>query len=404
MASKAALAFDRSKRTPADLKKFWNADPLGAAKWLENVAKATDGKIEGLAQVKKILAGRGTDEFKAEKLKALVEKRPQIFEVLGAMGEAQAARAPTLGWSATPQGYAEAPAFTGTLKLEKGIVKLQTSRGTFDLDLSRTNWRDEVETAFLNQVVTIKGYPSADGKTLFIDQFAPGAEADFISGRIDIEGDKVYVAPANTWSGAKIEITHPELKKLLKGGGGLVDYSPAGVILPGKVEVKKNGEAVYPHNPEDGFYLLGRITKLNVRKLPGKRVLHELQTGYFRVTDAIAPAGLKVPAKSKPGARVGPAGDTTDGDTGPDVGRRTFFYVKILGPDANANAGQLNGVRRLEVTWVGDASDQGRHAFSGATTAQNLAQVAKAVPAATPAKMTAEDATFIPEDAAKFGK
>ncbi len=424
---KAALVFDRSQRTVSDLKKFWAEDPVGAAQWLGRVKQAAAKPVPELDAVARILSEHGSDAMAAAtKLREYAATTPQLFEVVADFGAHQAARSSTLGWEASgADPWPEAPAFTGTLRLVDGKPTLETTRGSYTIELGTPNWRDEPETVFLDRTVTIKGFPSADGKSISMEQFAPGASADFVAGRILVEGDRVFVSPngdeplspeilqaaglpvPETPIDAKppprAEITDPAFKALLLGDAekGLVNYAPAGVILPGKVEVK-NGVAVYPHKPE-AFYLLGRFQVPSVKQLPHGKVLHQIETGYFRTTDAIASKRLEVPAELLPGAQnVGPPGDPTIGgiiSAEKGEGRRTFFYVNVLPPDATVEGATLEGERRMEVTWLGRAADLGVHREPTDAKAANLREVAMTLPAAVPS-----NEGFAPADAVKLPK
>jgi hypothetical protein len=401
ISSKASITFDHSARTAEDLRTFWNEDPLGAAQWLRKVGRAARNSVGPIDQVAQILAQRTADSFKAQALRELAASTPQLFDIVGAFGESLPVKA--MGWDAAPNDWMDPPEFTGTLKLnEQNNPVLETERGIFKLSYlgGASGWRDEVETAFLNQVVTIKGYPSADGTGLAIAQFGPGATGDFISGRIQVEGGKVYVSPTGSISQAA-EIVDPELKRLLAGDPthNLVPYNPAGVILPGRAEMEE-GRFVYKGTAADGFYILGRIMRPNVLALPSGEELHLFETGYFRNTDAIAPADMPIGADVLPNAVVGPPGDFTSGSTQPNEGRRTFFFIKILPPEVQIPGATLTNVRRFEVRWVGHASDQGTH-FS-VVVATNLRDVARAVPAAVPASVTEAQAGFKPEGIKPF--
>lgn len=420
---KPALAFDRSPRGVADLKRFFADDPLGAATWLGKVKQAAAKPVPELDAVAQILSEHGTDALKETRLRAYAASTPQLFEVVSDFGAHQAARSSTLGWDVSDhEPWPEAPAFTGTLKLVDGKPTLETTRGSYTLELGTPNWRDEPETVFLDRTVTIKGFPSADGKALSMEQFAPGSSSDYVSGRILVEGERVFVSPngdvplsAEVLQAAglpvpevpidakpppRAEITDPAFKALLLGDAkrGLANYAPAGVILPGKVEVR-DGVAVYPHQPE-AFYLLGRFQVPNVKDLPHGKRLHQIETGYFHPTDAIASQRLEVPYELMPGAKnVGPADDTTIGgviSAEKGEGRRTFFYVNVIPPEATVEGTELKGERRMEVTWLGRTADLGMH--GGPTEkATNLAEVAKTIPAAT----TAEEG-FAPRDEVKL--
>lgn len=419
---KAALAFDRSARSVSDLKKFWSEDPLGAASWLSKVKQAAVQPLPELDAVAKILSEAGTDAMKASKLRELAAITPQLFEVVGDYGAHQAARSSTLGWEASAADpWPEAPAFTGTLRLVDGKPTLETTRGNYTLELGTPNWRDEPETVFLDRTVTIKGFPSADGKSLSMEQFAPGSSADYVAGRILVEGDRVFISPngdqplsAEILQAAglpvpevlpdakpppRAEITDPAFKKLLLGdqSRGLANYAPAGVILPGKVEVK-DGVAVYTQKPE-AFYLLGRFQIPNVKDLPHGKVLHQIETGYFHATDAVASKKLEVPAELMPGGHVdNPPGDTTIGGViaaNKGEGRRTFFYVNVLPNDATVEGAELHGERKMEVSWLGRVADLGMHG-EATEKATNLRDVAMSVPAAS-----TSNEGFAPADAVK---
>ncbi|MBX7098951.1 MAG: hypothetical protein K1X89_14675 [Myxococcaceae bacterium] len=416
----AALTFDRSARTAADLKTFWNADPLAAAKWLATLKNAAAAAVPELDAVTRVLAGHTSDSFKASALRELASQTPRLFELVADYGALQAARTTTVGWSATEQDpWPEAPAFTGTLSLVDGKPTLETTRGSFTLELGSPNWRDEPETAFLGRTVTIKGFPSGDGKALSIEQFGPGSSPDFTSGRILVDhalgkafiapngdvplGPEAWVAagltpppdaPPNPTPPPKAEITDPAFVKLLLGdaGKGLADYSPAGVILPGKV-VLKHGVPVYEHKPRS-FYILGRFQHPDVQALPHGKVLHQIETGYFHATDAVAPARLTVADELRPGGKnPNPPGDDTIGGAiaaANGEGRRTFFYVQLLQPDAVVDGADLHNDRRMGVSWIGRASDVGLHG-PATTKATTLKDVAMSLPAAAP-----EEQSFAP--------
>lgn len=378
----AALTFDGSRRTPADVKTFFQADPLAAGKWLANVSRAAVEKPAGISEVEKVLASALTDELKARALTKLVELSPALLELAGALGATQAARTETMKWVAEPQlPWVEPPSFTGRLEVIDGAPTLVTTRGSFVINYDGFHWRDEVETAFAGSVVTLKGFPSADGKTLAFSQFAPGSSDEFVSGRVLVVQGRVYVAPHNKRS-YSAEVTDPELKRLLLGDpdNNVASYAAAGVILPGTVVVE-DGNAIFKGKAESGFYLLGRVLE---RAEPNTEV--KLESGY-NVPSRGTVNGAVVPAELQPGALVGPTGDTTLGDTPDSQGRRSFFFVK---PRLEANADDFEPTRRFDLVWAGKASDVGQHGALSAP-ATTLQSVADAVPASS------EDAPFEPK-------
>lgn len=403
----AALRFDRSARTQADLKQFWKEDPVSAAKWLGQLSRAAAVVPPELSGLTKLLDAHATDALLTARLHDYARLTPKLFEVMGDFGALQTARTSTIGWDATDlDPWPEAPSYTGTLRLIDGMPTLVTTRGSFSLESGNPNWRDEPETAFLDQTVTVKGFVSADGGSLSVEQFSPGDSAEFVSGRLLVEGDRVFISPGGDVPLApevliaaglpvpvttdakpppRAEVTNLNFASMLLGDAekGLVNYAPAGVILPGKVEIRA-GTAVYDHEPES-FYLLGRFQQPKVAGLEDGSTVHRIETGYFRTTDALAPAGLEVNPELLPGAvNVGPAGDPTIGGViaaEKGEGRRTFFKVDILSPDFELNEFPLKSERRVEVKWIGRASDLGVH-HENAPKAETLKDVAQRLPAA----------------------
>ena len=413
--SKAATAFDRSQHNPNNLKTFWSKDPVTAAKWTVSVAKAAGVASKSIDQVEKLLSGKGSDEAKATKLAKLIEGEPGLLNLTDAqaMAKMQTEGAKNLAWEAAPA--TEPMRITGRPVLEDGKVKFQTTHGTFDIDMSRT-WREEIETTFLNEIVTMKGVPSADGKSIKVDQWGPGTEP-FFSGRVQVQNGEVYVTPSGSVDEQAALVTHPELKRILMNKGPDSDWAawnPVGVLLPGDaVKNEATGKLEYPDFPEQGFYILGRLMKLNTGELPDGRVVHLADTGYFKKTAAFGPKDMRIPEDAKPGAWPFPEGDTTTGSTTKgETGPRVFFFAKPVASDTQIEGLDLTGgtppyTRAVELTWVSKAADVGVRENANrawnytepviADLNERVAAIAKAAPAAEP-RMTAADATFIPED------
>lgn len=418
----AARGFDQSAKTGADLKKFWSEDPAGAATWLSEVARGSTNAPPALAE----LAKAAKLNAPADQLQAIVTRLftadQGLFDSIGtaiATAQAQAAGQANMGWTAAPAAAgAVGPAadalptaanFVGHLqKNDQGVVQFKTATGTYDVDLSTTDWREEIETAFMRdkngqpQLMTMKGFPSVDGKRIYAQQFAPGSDPNFIAARVRVEGDKVYLATIGWGASDKIEVTNPEFKKLLKGDDaqGLANYSPAGMILPGNVKTDpQTGAKTYDENPQ-AFFILGRTMHLDVGS-DEKYDYHELDTGYFKATGARAPKGMTVPDASKPGGAKWDATDTsTHGSTTDTTGPRAFFYAKILPleekfPEVAKFTRTLQ--RRIEITAVSDQGDNGIHSPSSSPMSNDFATLAKTVPASAP-EHTAAQGTLDPAD------
>lgn len=414
MISKAAAAFDRTKHNPRELAKFWKADPLAAARWTVNVAKASGAKSKAIDQLEKVLSGKGTDEAKAQKLTKLVAEEPGLLKLSDAkaMAKAQTEGAKSLSWEAAEK--AESSQITGRPVLDDGKVKFKTTHGTFDLEMPYT-WREEIETAFLDEIVTVKGIPSADGKSIKVDQWGPGTEPMF-SGRVQVQGDEVYITPSGSVGADAALVTNPELKRILMNKGPDSDWAawnPVGVLLPGEPKLNETTKKLeYDQFPEEGFYILGRLMKLNIQELPDGRTVHLADTGYFKKTAAFGSKDLPIPAESKPGAWPFPEGDTSTGSTTKgETGPRVFFFAKPVASDTKVEGLDLTGgtppfTRAVELTWVSKPADVGsrntRNWNDPAPTPAadlnvRIEQMARTLPAAEP-KMKPEEATFVPED------
>lgn len=455
----AAARFDQSTKSGADLRAFYEQDPSGAAIWLGEVARASTNPPAELAPLAKASVQNAPIDQLVDLVRQAIGGRPDLFDAVGAAiatARAQTTGAVTLGWAAaipndTPMPPPEpAPAvapveggppvpmpppvpaaafaavpiaapvmpaatttpasFVGHLqKNEAGVVQFKTATGVFDVDLSTTDWREEIETTFLRnkrgepQLLTVKGFPSEDGKRLYVQQFAPGSDPSFIAARVRVEGEKVFLSTIGYGAGAneKIEVTHPEFVKLLRGdeANGLVNYQPAGMILPGLPKVDPaTGARTYDLLPE-GFFILGRTMKLDVGA-DETHAYHELDTGYFRATGARAPKNLVVPPQSAPGGAQWDATDSTHGSTTAVNGPRAFFYAKILPHDTKFPDGlQFTRPlqRKLEISAVSDQGDNGVHSPSTTKLSSDFGTVATLVPASAP-EHTAAQGSLDPAD------
>lgn len=231
-------------RTPESFKAWAAEEPQAAATWLGKVARTLGA----------------ADVFAAEPARL-----GEAFDQLGARAIAtvQTERAASIGWS-TQEPIADAPAITGTLRLENGEPVLDTPAGTLSMvsanffELEGNDWQKNHflgghdVAAFAGQVVTVKGWPAegwAPGAPakLVVEEFAPGSSPDFVSGRVMVQGDDVLV---RVRPGKDVKVLDPVLKAQLAA------YPQLGVILPGAVE--KTGDTYsFAAHPEDYYVLLG---------------------------------------------------------------------------------------------------------------------------------------------------
>lgn len=231
-------------RTPESFRAWAAEDPQAAASWLGKVARTV---------------GAG-DQFSLEP-----SKLGEAFDQLAARAIAtvQTERAASIGWS-TQEPVSDAPAITGTLRLENGEPVLDTPAGKLSMvsanffELEGNDWQKNHflgghdVVAFAGQVVTVKGWPDASWAPgapakLVVEEFAPGSSSDFVTGRVLVQGDDVLV---RVRPGKDVKVLDPVLKAQLAA------YPQLGVILPGAVE--KNGDAYsFSGHPDDYYVLLG---------------------------------------------------------------------------------------------------------------------------------------------------
>lgn len=431
--SSAARAFDQSAKTGADVRKFWDADPAGAATWISEIARGSTNAPPALHALAKAAKLNAPVDQLQELVRQAFGADQSLFDSIGqaiATAQAQAAGAAGLGWSAGAPGAAPAPVaaapvaavtppapgemptpanFVGYLqKSEAGVVQFKTQTGTYDVDLSTTDWREEIETAFMRdrrgnpQLLTMKGFPSADGKRIYAQQFAPGANPNFIAARVRVEGDNVFLSRIGYGAGAddKVQVTHPDFVKLLKGdtAQNLANYMPAGMILPGLINTNAEGKKTYDDFPQ-AFFILGRTMQLNVGS-DEHYDYHDLDTGFFKKTGARSPKGMVVPDASKPGGAKWDEKDTTKGSTTDATGPRAFFYARILPheekfPETITFPRGLD--RKLEITAVSDQGDNGVHSPSASPISQDFGVLGRTVPASAP-EHTEAQGTLDPVD------
>lgn len=257
MASDLALSFSRT-RTPETLRAWLQGEPAAAAAWLKAAAQ-----VSGAVGV-----GQAADAFSTAATPQALDAAVAGFTQLsaGALGAVQAARAPTLGWAA--QASEDPPAITGVVSLaDDGSAVLTTAEGLAftlqnssawsagdgrgDLDYHLTIGRDA--QVFAGQTVTVRGWPDASWKpgdttgSVLVEDFAPGASPDYLSGRVLVEGDRVSV---RVRADKVVPITDPDFAASLK------PFDMLGVVLPGAPQRAADGALSYSR-PQGDFWILG---------------------------------------------------------------------------------------------------------------------------------------------------
>lgn len=253
MLSAAAKTFASAPRTPASFRELANAEPQAAASWLLRFADAA-GIAGAPIQELKALEQQSFDSetSRAAAFGAFFSQNTKVADMVD-LGNLQAARANTLGFTVVePTSAVKQPAWlTGTVKMTGGVVQLDVGGRTFKVD--SPNWQASLQFeyfeanalgAFDGKTVTVKAYPTG-AETLAVEEFAPGVGTNFVSGRLQLQGDKIGVrVRPDKW----VAIRDPELQKLLHG------YAKLGVIIPGKV-VQEGNQFVLEGSAKD-FWML----------------------------------------------------------------------------------------------------------------------------------------------------
>ncbi|MBX7096220.1 MAG: hypothetical protein K1X89_00785 [Myxococcaceae bacterium] len=254
MPSVAATTFLSSALTPADWRQFRAADPQGAVRWAAAFAAQNGLSVAGLERLR---GARDTDTFAAQSTQQLFA----TVENALSLGATQEARAATLGWNA--QVPLQPPALTGTLRMSGEQVLLETPSATLQVvNTGDSVWGTDA-SAFLGQVVTLKGWPDAAGR-LVAEEFAPGSSPDFLNGRVQLDAGGavgIRVSPEK-W----VALTDPALAAALRPVVG------SGVILPGPVERVGDGLR-FTGRPAD-YYLLTALDHVTGPGRFGAKVAH----------------------------------------------------------------------------------------------------------------------------------
>ena len=174
------------------------------------------------------------------------------------------------------------PTLTGTLSMATGVPTLQTKAGAFQI-VNVNDWADSIHTfggedvqAFAGRTVTVRGWPEdgwLPGQTgtprLAVEEWAPGNTPDFVSGRLQVIGNDVFVRVRED---KKVKVVDTKLADALRG------FDRLSVVLPGEVE-KKGDAWAFKGAPAD-FYILGGFLGAYGAAPVGDSVTFQLQLAH----------------------------------------------------------------------------------------------------------------------------
>lgn len=266
MLSPAARKFSSAVPTPAAFRQLAKAEPHLAATWLVRFADCAGLTGGAIDQLKALEQKKFQSEPKrAAAFEAFFNDNAKLADMVD-LANVQTARATTLGFTVVDPGAAKKPALlTGTVKMTGGVLQLEVAGKTYKVDSA--NWQASLQFeyfeanalgAFDGKTVTVKAYPTGTDDLIAVEEFSPGVGTDFVSGRLQQQGDKmgVRVRP-DKW----VEIADPTLQKTLRG------LPKLGVILPGKV-VQEGDKFVLKGKPKD-YWMLCANAQFGQAAVPG---------------------------------------------------------------------------------------------------------------------------------------
>lgn len=320
--SRAARAFNKNP-TVENYQKLAREQPAEAAAWVRDFSSSAglpQRLREGIDQTR--WDGALTAAEKTKKLeKLLATNEPRITRAIAKAIEADAVSPVNLGWTTAE---ATAQVLQGRVGLKDGVLEFRTAKGTFELADGETQIATRDIATFRGSTLSVRGYiekaSSGKGRTLTPQEWTPGQHADFVSGRIERDGNKVGIKVNDE---KFVELTHPETKKLF------ADWERVGFSFAG--EVKQVGKRwVYDGAPPETVHML---TSLGDPPAGGPK-------GQY--TGAITPSPL---TSSTPTTITGPRVET-QGYV------RRFVAGHIVPPPANAPAPAPGGypTRTFEMT------------------------------------------------------
>ena len=304
----SALATAFSQTRSAEAYRAWlAAEPKPAAEWLKKVSASTaPGTI---AQADAFLAAPSP-----EKLDALVGIVAHLEAK--ALGDLQAARASTLGW--TTERAPDPPALTGKISIENNTPILSTATGEKFALMNSSFWNHGPDNghdyhatvgrdllAFVGRTVTVRGWPDASWdpakpvNNLLVEDFGLGATTAYTQGRVRVQDDGVFI---QLRPDKLVKVEDPALANELK------DLDRLGVLLPGAPE-EKNGKLSYPKLAGDYWVLGGFAWAQNAVRTGDGKVTFQLQLAH---------------GKAKPIEL-----DATAWDNGPAKSMRQYFFGRF---------------------------------------------------------------------------
>lgn len=274
----SGAAFASSSRTSADLAKFFAEAPLEAADYALRLAKSGGIASPVVQQLEGAISKFEDPGAREAAIRKLGVEQPAALAAFD-MGQLQAARAVTLGFTAGP---VTPVALTGTISIStaagnRDLPKLTTpDRKTYSLQspaIQQTGGQHlyvqhryleaNALKAFDGMAVTLKAYATQDPNVLAVQSFAPGTPKEFLSGRLALIDGKMLL---RVLPDQNVEITNPTLVQRLspfanldvgnKVGGRL------GIILPGAVTEHADGRKTFDELPEN-YWMLAKQTPGN---------------------------------------------------------------------------------------------------------------------------------------------
>lgn len=287
------------------------SNPERAKQWVERTAKHVDGVVpaadqRALAQ----LVALSTDAFVAQ----AGPKVDALFAVTAPPTTDQPLDLPVVHGTLTvdrgsrvqkgDQGYREWPDLKLTLTLADGrTLSLSSDHEKKDETFKFIGGTDVM--AFAGQPVSVRGVVDETGKTLRVTEFAPGTLPDFVTGRVVVENDKVFVRAR---SRGLIEVTNPEFAAELK------TRNKMGVILEGDTVEHTHGDGTVSRTFDghpDGYWMLVRFTAAL------RHETNEVVSGTIQTAGSTARARVDMPvtegAKVEVGDRMYVRGRYKDG-------------------------------------------------------------------------------------------
>lgn len=276
--SASASIFAASPRSAADLARFFAEAPTEAADYAVRLAQASGLQSPVIEQLQQLVTKFDQPDQRDAALRKLATEQQAAFSAFDT-AKAQAARAPTLGFTA---GEVAPVTLTGRISVQPGpgnrdLPKLTTPDGkTYELQspaIQQTGGQHlyvqhryleaSCLKAFDGLTVTLKAFATTAPNTLAVQSFAPGTPKDFVSGRLALIDGKLLL---RVLPDKNVEITNPTLVQRLSPFANLEVGNQVGgrlgIILPGAVTEQKDGRLTFDELPEN-YWMLAKQTAGN---------------------------------------------------------------------------------------------------------------------------------------------